>query len=107
MLAESDEVWPLGYDAPAIEAYRKQYGVDPREVDANDEGWARLRAGYFTQFVRELREDLDRLGRKVELSVATEGVWADPSTAYKQMIDWAHLGGRGHHRHPPREVLDH
>ncbi len=88
VLAEGDEVWPLGYDEPALEAYRERYGVDPREVDADDEAWARLRAGYFTQFVRELREDLDRLGRKVELSVATEGVWADPSTAYKQMIDW-------------------
>ncbi len=88
VLAEGGGVWPLGYDAPAIEAYEEQYGIDPREVDANDEAWARLRAGYFTQFVRELREDLDSLGKKVEFSVASEGVWADPSTAYKYMLDW-------------------
>ncbi len=88
VLAEGDDVWPLGYDTPAIEAYRDQHGVDPREVDANDEDWARLRAGYYTQFVRELREDLDKTGKNVELSVAVEGVWADPATAYKYMIDW-------------------
>ena len=88
VLAEGDEVWPLGYDEPAIEVYKEQHGVDPREVDADDEAWARLRAGYYTQFVRELREDLDKTGKNVELSVATEGVWSDPATAYKYMIDW-------------------
>ena len=88
VLAEGDEVWPLGYDAPAIEAYKKQHGVDPSEVDVADEAWVRLRAGYYTQFVRELRADLDRTGKKVELSVATEGVWSDPASAYKYMIDW-------------------
>jgi hypothetical protein len=31
---------------------------------------------------------LSRLGRKVEISVATEGIWADPDSAYKLMLDW-------------------
>ena len=38
--------------------------------------------------MRELREDLSGLGRKIEISVATEGVWADPDGAYKLMLDW-------------------
>ena len=88
VLAEGDEVWPLGYDEPAIEEYKRLHGVNPSEVDANDEDWARLRAGYYTQFVRELRQDLDALGRKVELSVASEGIWHDPPNAYKYVTDW-------------------
>ena len=88
VLAEGDEVWPLGYDEPAIDEYKRLRGVDPGEVDANDEDWARLRAGYYTQFVRELRQDLDALGRKVELSVASEGIWHDPPNAYKYVTDW-------------------
>ena len=88
VLAESEDVWPLGYDEPAIEAYKRTHGVDPREIDNADEDWTRLRASYTTQYLRELRQDLSKLGRKVEVSVATEGVWADPETAYKLMIDW-------------------
>ena len=88
VLAEGDDVWPLGYDAPAIAAYKEQHGVDPIDVDATDEAWARLRAGYYTQFVRELREDLVKTGKNIEFSMATEGVWSDPATVYKYMIDW-------------------
>jgi hypothetical protein len=88
VLAEGDEVWPLGYDEPAVEEFKRLHGVDPREVDANDEDWARHRAGYYTQFARELRQDLDALGRKVEVSVASEGIWHDPPNAYKYVTDW-------------------
>ena len=88
VLAEGEDVWPLGYDAPAIAAHTEAHGVDPREIDNDDETWMRLRASYYTQLMRELREDLSRLGREVEISVATEGVWADPDSAYKLMLDW-------------------
>lgn len=88
VLAEGEEVWPLGYDAPAIADYTEAHGVAPREIDNDDETWTRLRASYYTQLMRELREELSGLGRKVEISVATEGVWADPDGAYKLMLDW-------------------
>ena len=88
VLADGEEVWPLGYDAPAIDDYIETYGVDPREVDSDDEAWTRLRASYYTQLMRELRLQLSKLDRKVEISVATEGVWADPDGAYKLMLDW-------------------
>ena len=88
VLAEGEEVWPLGYDAPAIADYTETHGVDPREIDNNDEAWTRLRASYYTQLMRELKKELSGLGRKVEISVATEGVWADPDGAYKLMLDW-------------------
>lgn len=88
VLAEGEEVWPLGYDAPAIADYTEAHGVDPREIDTDDEAWTRLRASYYTQLMRELREELSGLDRKIEISVATEGVWAKPDSAYKLMLDW-------------------
>lgn len=80
----------LGYDEPAMRAFREKQGVDPRDLDNGDEGWTRFRAGYVTQYVRELRAELSSLG-KVELSVATEatgGMFSKPESAYKQMVDW-------------------
>ncbi len=88
VLAEGERVWPLGYDAPAIADYTEAHGIDPRQLDNEDEAWTRQRASYYTQLMRELREDLSGLGRKIEISVATEGVWADPDGAYKLMLDW-------------------
>ncbi|MDE0298104.1 MAG: family 10 glycosylhydrolase [Candidatus Poribacteria bacterium] len=88
VLAEGEEVWPLGYDAPAIAHYTESHGSDPREIGNDDEPWTRLRAGYYTQLMRELREEFSSLGRNVEISVATEGVWSAPDGAYKLMLDW-------------------
>ena len=88
VLAEGEEVWPLGYDAPAIAEYIETYGLDPREINGDDEAWTRLRASYYTQLMRELRLQLSKLDRTVEISVATEGVWADPYGAHKLMLDW-------------------
>ncbi|MDE0041652.1 MAG: family 10 glycosylhydrolase [Candidatus Poribacteria bacterium] len=88
VLAEGEEVWPLGYDVPAIADYTQAHGADPREIDNDDEAWTRLRASYYTQLMRELRDALSRLDRKVEISVATEGVWVAPDSAYKLMLDW-------------------
>ena len=88
VLAAGESVWPLGYDAPALAEYRRRFGVDPRSVPADDPAWARLRSEYVTQFLRELRGDLDALGRPVGVAVATEGIWARPDEAYKLGLDW-------------------
>ncbi len=88
VLAAGQETWPLGDDEPAIQDGKKKFGMDPRTMDNADEQWTRLRASYVTQLVRELREDLAKLGNQVELLLATEGVWADPAGAYKKMVDW-------------------
>lgn len=88
VLAAGESVWPLGYDEPALAEYRQRFGVDPRSVPAEDPAWARLRAEYVTQFFRELRRDLDALGRPVEVAAATEGIWARPDEAYKLGLDW-------------------
>ena len=88
VLAAGESVWPLGYDEPALVEYRRRFGVDPHSVPADDPAWARLRAEYVTQFLRELRRDLHALGRPVSVAAATEGIWAKPDEAYKLGLDW-------------------
>lgn len=62
----------VGYEAPVIEDFEKEYGEDPRKLDENDERIQRLRARYVTEFVRKVRQSLNELGsqrgRKIELS---------------------------------------
>ncbi len=88
VLAAGESVWPLGYDEPALAEYRRRFGVDPRSRPTDDPAWARLRADYVTQFFRELRRDLDALGRPVDVAAATEGIWARPDEAYRLGLDW-------------------
>ncbi len=88
VLAAGESVWPLGYDEPALAEFRRRFGVDPRSQPADDPAWARLRADYVTEFFRELRRDLDALGRPVEVAAATEGIWARPDEAYRLGLDW-------------------
>lgn len=49
-------VWYCTYDAPAVEAFRKQNGRDPFRIPNDDPEWVRFRAGYFENFVRGVRE---------------------------------------------------
>ncbi len=62
----------VGYEAPVIEDFEKEYGEDPRKLDDNEERVQRLRAKYVTEFVRKVRQLLNELGnkrgRKIELS---------------------------------------
>ncbi len=62
----------VGYEAPVIEDFKKEYGEDPRKLDDNEERVQRFRAKYVTEFVRKVRQLLNELGskrgRKIELS---------------------------------------
>jgi len=63
------------YEAPLVEGFRREFGKDPRELDEWDESWLRYRCGPMTEFVRELRQELDqigsRLGKRLALSATT------------------------------------
>ncbi|MCC7349002.1 MAG: family 10 glycosylhydrolase [Phycisphaerales bacterium] len=56
-----------GYSPIIVEAFRKKTGRDPMTIPTDDPQWIRFRAGYVTKFVRELKQSLSTLGRKVEL----------------------------------------
>ena len=51
-----------GYNPQMVEQYKQRTGVDPRQIDVNDgqpyQDWIQWRSGYFTEFLRELRERL-------------------------------------------------
>lgn len=59
------------YDPPVVEAFKQQYGEDPLAMpgDGSPE-WLRFRAGFFTLFLREVRQALRaRFGDRVKLGV--------------------------------------
>ena len=50
------------YEPPLIEAFQKEYGQDPRQIDEFDERWLQFRCGPLTELLRQLRQSLDRIG---------------------------------------------
>ena len=55
----------VAYEPPLIDGFQKQFGKDPRQLDEWDEQWLRYRAWPMTEFVRELRRELDVVGAKL------------------------------------------
>ena len=53
---DNEGVWYCTYDQPALEAFRKKTGRDPRKISNGDEEWVRFRASYLTDFLRRARE---------------------------------------------------
>ncbi len=67
----------LAYHPDMVRAYKEQTGIDPERFDASDGAkymaWIRWRADFFTQLLRELRQELATFeaagGRKIRLVV--------------------------------------
>jgi len=63
------------YEEPLVSGFRKEFGADPRELDEWDERWLRYRCWAMTDFVRELRQELDnvggKLGKRLAISATT------------------------------------
>lgn len=60
------------YEPALVDAFKKKHGEDPLKMDGDGtEAWLRFRADAFTQFLRELREMMDKKGRNLELAVRT------------------------------------
>jgi hypothetical protein len=55
---DKDGVCIYGYEPAVVEAYQKQYGVDPHKISNTDETWIRFRASFLTSFIRKVREQL-------------------------------------------------
>lgn len=52
------------FEEPVIQSFQKQYGQDPRILDRMDERLWRHRAGYVTEFMRDLRSLVDTVGSR-------------------------------------------
>lgn len=60
--------WVL-YEAPVVESFITRYGEDPRKIEDNDLRWLKHRAGYMTEFMRDLRSELNDIGRKMGMKI--------------------------------------
>ena len=64
------------YEQPVLDDFRELYGQDAREVPEDDERLLKLRASYFTEFVRAVRRAADKRGqergRPIQLSTYIE-----------------------------------
>ncbi len=49
------------YEPPVVEGFQQEYGLDPRELPADDPRWLAYRARTLTGFLRELRAAMDDL----------------------------------------------
>ena len=78
-------VFVYGYEDPIVQDYRDRSGKDPLSLPNHDEEWTRFQAGYVTQFVRELKQQLDALTKPIRLTAA---VASNPNTAYRRLQDW-------------------
>ena len=62
-------VW---YEQPVVDGFQQRYGEDPRELPEDDPRWLEYRASRLTEFMKRLRQEMDRLGeqlgRRVQIS---------------------------------------
>ena len=76
-----------GYSDIIVEAFKRRHGKDPYKIPNEDPEWIRFRAGYVTQFVRELRESIDRVDPEARILAC---VGPDPDECLtRAMQDWA------------------
>ena len=47
------------YEAPLVQGFRAKHGLDPHRLDEHDPRWLAYRSTVLTQFMRELRQELD------------------------------------------------
>jgi len=51
------------FEEPVLEAFKEQYGMDMRQLSAYDPRVLQVRSQFVTQFLREIRQMLDEVGR--------------------------------------------
>lgn len=75
----------LGYTDRALGEFREEYGIDPYTIENSDERWIDFRTQYNTTFVREIRSDLSRLDKEIEL---TSMDWTPPKPFLRNWSAW-------------------
>jgi len=50
------------YEEPLVQGFKDEYGENPLEIDEFDERWLRYRSQALTEFMRQMRDAMDRLG---------------------------------------------
>ncbi|HOX37834.1 MAG TPA: family 10 glycosylhydrolase [Candidatus Brocadiia bacterium] len=64
-----------GYEIPNIEAFRKAYGIDPKDVPNGDEHWVRVRAEPQTVFMRDARKLIRLKNPRAKVAALVHNPW--------------------------------
>ena len=54
----------VAYEAPLVAEFTAMFGEDPRKLDPENQRWLNYRSGVLTQFMRELRSEMDAVGKE-------------------------------------------
>lgn len=54
----------LEYEPPLVTSFEEEYGRDPRQLDPKDQRWLKHRAGFLTQFMREVRQAMSEVEKE-------------------------------------------
>ena len=58
----------VAYEAPLVEGFTARYGQDPRQLDEHDPRWLSYRSSALTEFMRELRKEMDEVSQRTQRS---------------------------------------
>jgi hypothetical protein len=64
-----------GYEQPNIEAFKKEYDVDPRDVPNDDERWVRMRAHPQTELMRNVSALVAKHSKPLNIAVMVGHPW--------------------------------
>jgi glycosyl hydrolase family 10 len=72
---DADGVANSGYEPPNVDAFKAKYNADPHDVPNSEDRWVRLRAEPQTEFMRSVRERVNKNDKKVPIAVMVGHPW--------------------------------
>lgn len=66
----------FGYEQPNLDAFSKEYGLDPRQVPPGDPRWVAIRAEPITEFMRGFHQLVRNRQRKTGTAAMVQHPWA-------------------------------
>jgi len=82
-----------GYEPAMVQAFQKECGKDPHQIDAKDPDWLAFRAKFITLFIAELRHELAQRDHPVEISVYVGPDWqSDLQSVMRDWRTWVRMG---------------
>jgi len=81
--AQADQ---FGFGEPVVETFQARHGVDIRKQDFDVAAWRALRGEFLTLFLREVRQELNRRGKKLAVGLPQGDIVGPPYGNMK--LDW-------------------
>ncbi len=73
---DAEGVANYGYENVNVEGFKRQYGIDPRDIPNGDDRWVRYRAQGSTDFMRNVRKMMKGTKPELPLSVMVAHPWS-------------------------------